>query len=165
MPRKIADRLPPRGFTRLMVRAPNWLYRLGLGWLLGQRFLLLNHIGRKSGLQRQATLEVVDHEEVTDTYFVASGLGKRSDWYQNLAKTPDVSIQVGRRKMAVTAALLGSEESGQAMVDYARRHPSAARKIARACGYQVDGTDEDYFVLGRDIIPFVALRPRRAPAG
>lgn len=34
-----SPRRPPRGFQRLLWRAPIWLYRLGLGWLLGHRFL------------------------------------------------------------------------------------------------------------------------------
>ena len=32
--------------------------------------------------------------------------------------------------------------------------------IWRICGYQVDGTDEDYFALGREFIPFMVLKPR-----
>ncbi len=58
---KIKDVQPPRGLARLGWRAPIWFYRLGLGGLLGRRFVLLNHIGRKSGQPRQAVLEVVHH--------------------------------------------------------------------------------------------------------
>ena len=48
----------PRGLACLAFRLPIGLYRLRLGWLLGDR-LLLTHIGRKSGLPRQAVIEVV----------------------------------------------------------------------------------------------------------
>ena len=44
---------PPSGVSRALFRAPIYLYRLGLGWLFGKRILLLNHIGRVSGTQRQ----------------------------------------------------------------------------------------------------------------
>ena len=44
---------PPSGVSRALFRAPIYLYRLGLGWLFGKRILLLNHIGRVSGKQRQ----------------------------------------------------------------------------------------------------------------
>ena len=37
---------PPRTrLRRALFRAPIWLYRLGLGGLLGGRFLLLTHTG------------------------------------------------------------------------------------------------------------------------
>ena len=53
---------PPSGVGRALFRAPIYLYRLGLGWLFGKRILLLNHIGRVSGKQRQVILEVVEHD-------------------------------------------------------------------------------------------------------
>ena len=43
---------PPAGFTRAVFRLPIHLYRLRLGWLFGNRLLLLNHIGRVSGKAR-----------------------------------------------------------------------------------------------------------------
>ena len=158
MPQKISDPKPPRGFKRMLLRAPIWVYRLGLAWLLGKRFLLLHHTGRRSGLPRQTVLEVVKYDADTDTYFIASGFGKQSDWYQNLLKTPAVSIQVGNRRMNVMAHPLTPEQSGEAMVDYARRYPKAARIICRQVGYQLDGSEDDYRAVGREAIPFVELR-------
>ena len=35
--------------TRWIVRAPIPLFRAGLGWLFGGRFVMAEHIGRKSG--------------------------------------------------------------------------------------------------------------------
>ena len=96
MPEKVGKGEPPKGFNRLMFRAPIWLYRLGLGGVLGKRFLLLNHTGRKSGLPRQTVLEVVDYNKTSNTYYIVSGYGEQSDWYKNIRKTPDVTIQVGR---------------------------------------------------------------------
>jgi hypothetical protein len=73
MPEKIGTPQPPRGFKRLFLRTPIWCYRLGCGWLLGKRFLLLTHTGRLSGFSRQTVLEVVDYDPDTDTYVIASG--------------------------------------------------------------------------------------------
>lgn len=160
MPEKVGKAEPPKGFSRLLWRAPIWMYRLGLGGLMGGRFLLLNHTGRVSGQPRQNVLEVVDHDEAANTYTVAAGFGKESDWYKNILKTPEVTIQVGSREMAMKAVPLEPEDSGQAMVEYAHRNPRAAKELMRICGYKVDGSDEDYFILGRDIIPFIVLRPR-----
>lgn len=159
MPEKVGKAEPPRGFSRLLWRAPIWMYRLGLGGLMGGRFLLLNHTGRISGQPRQNVLEVVDHDEAADTYTIAAGFGKKSDWYKNILKTPEVTIQVGSREMAATAVPMQPEDSGQAMVKYAHRNPRAAKGLMRICGYKVDGSDEDYYILGRDIIPFIILKP------
>jgi len=143
---------------RLLFRLPIWCYRLGCGWVLGRRFLLLNHVGRRSGLTRQTVLEIVNCEADTDTYFTAPGFGKPSDWYRNLLKTPAVSIQVRRRHMNVMAHPLTPEESGEAMVNYARHYPKAARLICRQVGYHVDGSEDDYRAVGQEAISFVALR-------
>lgn len=151
---------PPRGFKRMLLRFPIWCYRLGIGWLLGRRFLLLNHTGRRSGLIRQTVLEVVDYDPDTETYCIASGFGHQSDWYQNLLNTPNATIQVGTRRIPVLAELLPPEASGEAMVRYAQRYPKSARVICRRVGYQVDGSEDDYRVVGQESIPFVQLRQR-----
>ncbi|MBW7885351.1 MAG: nitroreductase family deazaflavin-dependent oxidoreductase [Caldilineaceae bacterium] len=158
---KIRPLDPPAGLSRLFFRLPIYLYWLHLGWLLGGRFLLVNHIGRKSGQLRQVVIEVVEHDPAADTYTVAAGFGRKSDWYLNLLKTPDVTIQVGRRTLAVTAVPLTPDVGGETMVRYARRHETAARNLARFMGYQVDGTEADYRALGREL-PFMQFRPRRS---
>jgi hypothetical protein len=55
----------PAGALRLAFRLPIYLYRLDLGWLLGHRFLLLVHQGRRSGLLRETVLEVLLYEPAT----------------------------------------------------------------------------------------------------
>ncbi len=146
------------GIGRFFFRAPIFLYRVGLGGLLGKRFLLLNHIGRKSGLPRQAVLEVVNYDRSNNTYFIAAGFGKKSHWYRNILAHPEINIQVGWHKMKVTAVPLGPEQSGEAMVDYARRHPTAAKNLSRMIGFDIS-TEEEYRKIGHDSIPFIALRP------
>jgi hypothetical protein len=80
MSKSIVD-ISPGKALRLGLRVPILLHRLHLGWLLEERFLLLTHNGRSSGLPRHAISEVVGHHKDTDTYFVASGWGKKPDWY------------------------------------------------------------------------------------
>ncbi|MCA9897882.1 MAG: nitroreductase family deazaflavin-dependent oxidoreductase [Ardenticatenaceae bacterium] len=153
------ERKPVTGLKKFFFRAPLFLYRIGLGGLLGKRFVLVNHIGRKSGKPRQTVLEVVNHDKTSNTYFIASGFGKKSDWYLNILAHPQVNIQVGWRKLAVTAVPLTPEQSGQAMVDYARRYPTAAKNLGKVIGYAVS-TEEEYRAVGRDSIPFIALEVR-----
>lgn len=162
MPEKVAKvKRPSTGLKRWLFRAPIWLYRIGLGGLMTKRMVLLNHVGRKSGKLRQAVVEVVKYDKAIDTVYIASGWGAKSDWYRNLLANPEITIQVGWRRMAVTAVPLTPEQSGEAMVDYAHRYPTAAKVLSkRLLGYEVDGTDEDYYALGHDAVPFVALKPR-----
>ena len=120
--------------------------------------LLLHHTGRVSGEPRENMLEIVQRDEENDVYYLASGFGKRSDWYKNIVKQPAVSITVGREKKQVTAAPLTPEENAVMMVDYAQRNPKAAKALTSVCGLTVDGSAEDYATVGRDYIPFVALK-------
>jgi deazaflavin-dependent oxidoreductase (nitroreductase family) len=157
MPEKIRNVEPPRGLSRILFRMPILLFRVGLGWLLGERFLMLTHIGRVSGLKRRAVLEVIRHAQESDTYFVASGWGTSSDWYRNILKHPGVSIAVGRRQFEANARLTPPEEAEEEMLDYARRHPTALRQLARMMGYKIGSGEEDIRALGR-LIPVVALQ-------
>lgn len=149
----------PSGLSRLLFRAPIYLYKARLGWLLGGRFLLLNHIGRKSGQPRQAVVEVVRHDQARDTYIIASGFGEKAQWFQNLMHTPDITIQVGRRKLAVHARRLSPAEAADEMADYARRNPKAARTLAGFMGYEIQDTEAGYRQLGEQL-PFLALERR-----
>jgi deazaflavin-dependent oxidoreductase (nitroreductase family) len=158
MPKKISDPQPPRGLARLAFRTPLWLYRLHLGWLLGKRFLHLTHTGRKSGLPRQVVLEVVNHDPHTNTYYVTSGWGTKSDWYQNIQKTPQVHVQVGTKSWAAQAETLSPEAAEQIILNYGRKHPVLLGELARVMGYKIDGSEADMRALGH-LVPMVAFRP------
>jgi deazaflavin-dependent oxidoreductase (nitroreductase family) len=148
---------PPTGLRRRLWRLPIQLYRLGLGPLMGRRVMLLTHLGRVSGQRRQAVIEVVEHDE--RGWVAASGFGPRADWYQNVLKTPDVTLQVGGRTLPVTATPLPADEGAEIMAQYAPRHPTAARRLSRIMGFEVDGSVQDYREVGR-LVPFVRFIPR-----
>ena len=149
---------PPAGLTRLLFRIPIHVYRLRLGWLFGSRLLLLNHIGRVSGRSRQTILEVAEHDG--DSFVVASGWGPTAAWYRNILHTPDVTIQVGTRTIAVTAIPLDKEQGAQVFVRYGSRHRTVAKYVlARVLGFSVDGSDADFRAVGQRL-PFVRFVPR-----
>ena len=151
----------PQGVTRVAARLPIWLYRLKLGWLFGDRFLMLTHIGRKTGQLRQVVLEVVRHDRASDTYIIASGWGELADWFRNIEKTPNVLVDAGSRRFEAVATRLPVEQAEREVRDYARRHPLAFRNLGGVMiGRRLTGTDADYQEMARSI-PFVALRPRR----
>ncbi len=149
---------PPRGLKRIFFRFPILLYQAGLGWLLGERALMMIHTGRVSGLARRVVLEVMRHDKETDTYIVASGWGEKSDWFQNIRKTPQVEINVGRRRFSALAQRLPLDEAYEEIQDYARRHPTAIRQLSRLIGYQLEPTPEGYRAL-IDVMPIVAIHP------
>jgi deazaflavin-dependent oxidoreductase (nitroreductase family) len=145
-------RQPPRGWKAFFWRAPIFLYRVNLGWMLGKRFLHLTHIGRKSGEPRQAVLEVVHHTD--NAYYVASGFGEKSHWFQNIMHTPQVNIQVGRAKMSATAERLPFPEAKEILSAYAQAHPFALKELSRVIGLSYDGSDADLKKLA-NLLPIV----------
>lgn len=150
---------PPRGLLRLFMRAPIWLYRLRLGWLLGSRFLLLTHVGRKSGQARQTVLEVVRHDEKTGAYVVASGWGETSNWFLNIQKTPQVKITAGRRRFEARAVRLSPEEAEQELLDYARRYPQAFQMISARFLREVPQDVKEACRLAAKSLPLVVFQP------
>jgi deazaflavin-dependent oxidoreductase (nitroreductase family) len=142
----------------LFFRLPIWLYRLKLGWLLGHRFLLLKHTGRKSGATRQTVLEIIRWDITTRTPIVVSGFGKKSDWYLNVCHTPKVSIQIGREHFAAEAVVISPEAAASEFRDYAIRHPRAMKSLASTLDYPWDGSEASCNSLAQ-LLPMLAFRP------
>lgn len=160
MAEKIKDVKPPRGFSRVLWRIPIFLYRIGLGRVFGDRFLLLNHRGRRSGLPRQAVIEVVKYDRETDSYYAVSGFGPKSDWYQNVISHPDVTIQVGSRQMDVKAVQVPGRETEEVLLDYNRRHPGALKALSQIMGYSIDESESDVRFLA-SIVPMIRFMPKK----
>ena len=139
---------------------PVYAYRLGLGWLFGERILLLNHIGRVSGKPHQTILEVAGHDRSDGSYVVASGWGPTAAWYRNVLHKPEVTIQVGRRTIPVKAVPLDQDTGADIFARYASRHRRLAQYVLpRVLGMAVDGSDADLREVGRRM-PFIRLIPR-----
>lgn len=129
MTNSIVDR-PPSKALRFGLRLPIFLYRIGLGWMLGDRFLMLTHTGRNSGLPRKTVIEVVKHNKETNTYFVVSGWGEKADWYRNIHKTPQVTVQSGGQKFQTEAEFIPVEKAIEIVTTYAREHPIAFNELS-----------------------------------
>lgn len=151
---------PPKGLGRLLFRLPLHLYRVGLGWLFGGRIMVVNHVGRVTGKQRQVVLEVIAHDANDGSYVVASGWGSAAAWYRNILQTPQVTIQVGRHTIPVTSVPLPTEEGADIMARYGTRHRVAAKHLLpRLMGFKVDGSEADFRAVGQHM-PFVRFIPR-----
>ncbi len=78
-------------FNRFMIL----MWRMGLGPVLNAmppefgRYIVLHHVGRKSGLKRQTP---VNYAEVDDHIYVTAGFGAGSQWYKNIMAAPHIEI-------------------------------------------------------------------------
>ncbi|MFL7812891.1 MAG: nitroreductase family deazaflavin-dependent oxidoreductase [Anaerolineales bacterium] len=142
---------PPRGIKALPWRLPILIYRLGLGWMMGKGFLLLEHIGRKSGKLRRAVLEVVSSSPESGRYYVVSGFGPGSHWYQNVLHNPQVTIQVGRKRFRATAQQLPPEQAAKLMLTYSEEHPGNLKALSSLLGYEIELTPQGIQDFGREI--------------
>jgi deazaflavin-dependent oxidoreductase (nitroreductase family) len=149
---------PPQGYKAILWRLPIWLYRLKLGWLMGHRALLLNHTGRVSGQPRTAMLEVVHFEPETNTHYVASGFGEKSQWYRNIMKTPEVTIQIGNTKIPATAKRLPLNEAEKIFEIYQTKHPNAIKNLSKLVGYEIGDSEKELRAF-RHSIPIIAFYP------
>jgi deazaflavin-dependent oxidoreductase (nitroreductase family) len=152
----------PGRWLRRVLRLPILLYRWKLGWLLGHRFLLLTHVGRRTGLARKTVLEVLRYDPDSSTAVVMAGFGRRSDWYLNLQQRPALEVAVGRRAFRPSHRQLTQEEAVSVMAGYERRNRLAAPLVrvvlSRLLGWRYDGSDAARRRLASER-PLVALWP------
>ena len=151
-------RSKPSRISRALYRFPIWLYRMGLGWLLGRRMLYLRHTGRNSGLPRETVLEVVHHEGESDTYIIASAWGESADWYQNISTKPEIWLKVGSLSTAAIATPLPTESGERFLLKYAAKHPTALRTLSRFMGFEAPQTEQDVREIARQL-PMVGITP------
>lgn len=111
------------------MRAPIWLFKARAGVLFGSRMLMLEHTGRKSGARRYAVLEVVDHPTPA-TYVVASGFGRKAQWFRNIEADPRVRVYAGSHApRGATARVMTQDEVDGTLAAYRGRHPRAWERM------------------------------------
>jgi deazaflavin-dependent oxidoreductase (nitroreductase family) len=141
------DRMWP--VLRQLMKGHTTAYRL-TGGLVGHRFpgapptLLLDHVGARSATERTIPLSYLADGD--DFVVVASkgGNPRHPAWFHNLVANPDVTVQVGSRRRAVTARVATPEER-------ARLWPKVVDMYGGYAGYQRRTKRE---------IPLVILEPR-----
>ena len=151
-------RSKPAGALRIGFRLPLYLYRLDLGWLLGHRFLLLVHRGRKSGLPHQTVLEVALYDPAIRKSVVLSAWGEDADWYRNLQECRAIEIRTGRDSYEPLQRFLSAEEADAALAIYEHRHPRAARILGRLMGYPLGGPEAAWRAFAQSV-RLVAFHP------
>jgi deazaflavin-dependent oxidoreductase (nitroreductase family) len=111
--------------------------------------LLLHTVGAKTGQPRTTSLT---YAEDGDSYLIVASKGgddRSPGWYHNLRKNPNVEINVGPKRFAVTARIVTPEDA-----DYARLWEIVNKNNAnRYAGYQKKTSRP---------IPVVVLSPQKA---
>jgi len=146
-----------------LFRAPAHLYRWGWGALLGRRFLLLIHTGRRTGQRRETVLEVMEYRPAGGEAIVMSAFGRRADWLQNLQADPDPEVVIGRRRFVAAYRILDAGEAASVVRGYEQRHrviaPLMRAALSRLLGWRYRGSEQDRRRLVQQL-PLIAFCPR-----
>jgi deazaflavin-dependent oxidoreductase (nitroreductase family) len=144
-------------------RAPVYLYRWRLGWLFGNRLLLLTHTGRRTGLRRQTVLEVVEYRKKGPEVVVVNGFGPDCDWVRNIEAKPGEEVVVGSRHFVASHRFLGEEEAMKVIQGYEHRNrfiaPIVRAGLSWLLGWPYRGGEDDRRRLVRQL-PLIAFRPQ-----
>ncbi len=162
MHKPLRNKKLPTGIFRLFMRSPILIYQMGLGFMLGGRFLMLTHIGRSSERPKRVVLEVVKSDPESGIYYIGSGWGEKANWFLNIEKTPEVKVQTGNKVFDAFATRLSNDEATDILFDYGRRNPKAFRMLAGRLivGKDLDISEESASLLAQ-YIPIVELKPVR----
>ena len=140
-------------------KLPLILYRLHLGWLLGKRFMLLTHIGRRSGKVHRTVLAVLRYDAKTREIMAISAW-RASDWYKNIQALPALQVETGFIRYTPMQRTLVPEEIAEIFVAYRREHPFFSRIVSRIPAWKVDSSYEEFLDLARTLRG-VAFRPKQ----
>ena len=149
----------PDGLLLILFKAPVFLYRMGLGRLMGERFLLLTHEGRMSHTIHRTLLEVIRHDPETGESLVISAYGDKANWYRNIRAKPALEVCVGGRCYPPRQRFLSIEEADEIFREYELGHGRYIRKLVKLTGGEYDGSEESRLEL-ISFFRMVAFSPR-----
>ena len=153
----------PGRLLRWLFGLPEYAYRWKCGWLLGRRFLLLIHVGRRSGRPHRTVLEVIEYRKDGPEAVVMSAFGATANWFRNIAAGPDPDVIIGSYRFTATWRRLDPEEVVPVITGYQRRNrliaPIIRSVLSRLLGWRFNGSQVDCRRLAAQL-PVIAFRPR-----
>ena len=152
----------PHAFMIPILKLPLLLYRAGLGWLFGHRFMLLTHIGRRSGKVRRTVLAVLHFDSGTREIMAISAWSA-SDWYKNILTSPALQVETGFTHYAPVHRSLSPEEITTLFEDYRHKHPIFSRIVCRIPGWKWDSSHEELLELA-NTLRGVTFQPKQNEA-
>ena len=106
-------------------------------------------INISKGIRLTDEIPLIRHIPEEQRYFVVSGFGSRSQWFQNIQLKPRVTIQVGSKRMAAMAHRLEPDQAEIGFLAYTQRNPQISRLLAKMIRFDVPHTPEGYRALDR----------------
>jgi deazaflavin-dependent oxidoreductase (nitroreductase family) len=140
----------PPAFVAAFFKLPLILYNLKLGWLFGQRFMVLTHVGRRSGKIYRSVLAVLRCDEKTHEILAVSPWSS-SNWYRNIQVEPALEVETGFVRYAPDQRSLSPEEIAAVFIEFRQKHPLFSRIVARTPGWKIDSTYEEFLELARSL--------------
>ncbi len=157
---KSLDEAP--AFMVPIFKSPIFLYRLGLGWIFGHRFMMLTHVGRRSRKIYRTILAVLRYDCQTRE-IVAISAWTRSDWYKNIQALPALQAETGFTRYVPEFRVLPPEEIAALFEKYRDKHPLFCRIVCQIPGWEWNSNYEEFLELARTIRG-IAFRPRNEVA-
>jgi deazaflavin-dependent oxidoreductase (nitroreductase family) len=129
---------------RSLARAPVRLFDWNLGWVLGHRFVMLEHVGRRTGARHRTVVEVVQWDASRRQVVVVSGFGPGADWYRNVTAAGSARVALARERFDAIARVIPPEQAATVLADYERRNraiaPAVRWMLGRLVGWRYDGS-------------------------
>ena len=149
---------PSGGWRKWMFRAPLYLWRMGLGWLLPRQMLVLATTGRKSGLPRYV---MVEHFVADGKIYIVSGWGERAQWVKNLEADSVVTVEtMNTGVVRGTARRVTDEQTFRELWTTMQRSPMFDTQLQY---WQIEPTLED-FLAKRDRAVIFGVDPGNVAA-
>jgi len=111
-----------RVFSRVHITIYRWTGGIIGERIFGNRMLLLTTTGRKTGQPRTKPLAYLTDGDALVIVAGAAGAAKQPDWWLNLESHPVAQIQVGRRRLQVSATRALPEEQQRLWARYLAQH-------------------------------------------
>lgn len=147
---------------RLLLRLPVHLFHWRGQFLLGHRFMLLIHTGRRTGQRHETVLEVMEYRTPGPELIVMSGFGRNAGWLRNIRATPDPRVVIGRQHFIASFRELDEADATRVVESYERRSrlmaPIVRAVLSRLLGWPYRGSADDRRRLVRQL-PLIAFRP------
>ncbi len=138
-----------RIFSKIHIIIYHWTGGIIGGHIFGNQMLLLTTTGRKTGQPRTTPVAYLTDGDAMIIVGGAAGVAKHPDWWLNLQSHPEAQVQVGRRRLQVSATKALLEEQQRLWARYPAQHvlfESMQKRVSRE-------------------IPVVILRPMSESTG
>ncbi len=123
-----------RIFSRIHITVYHWTGGIIGGSIFGNRMLLLTTTGRKTGQPRTTPVGYLIDGDALVIVAGAAGAAKHPDWWLNLESHPVAQVQVGKRRLRMSATRALPEEQQRFRVHYPAQHAlfeSMQKRVSR----------------------------------